>query len=55
VATVAGCLVGLFGPGILRGLQRQNRVPPPPPRSTRAAFPDDLDEFYLEPAETPLH
>ncbi len=54
LTTVAGCIAGLWGPPLLRSL-----FPPgPPPPATfplqRSTIPNDLDAYYLEPAETPL-
>ena len=55
IITLAGCLAGVFGPSLVRWLKRPRGTPPPAlPRPSPAAVSNDLDDYYLEPAETPL-
>jgi hypothetical protein len=52
--TVAGCVAGIWGPLLVRWLFPPVAVPPTSFRLQRSTIPDDLDAYYLEPAETPL-
>ena len=54
VATVVGCLAGVFGPPLVQWLRRPRPIRTSAFPLPRATFADDLDDFYLEPAETPF-